>query len=127
MSSPGKVYQFMSEHRNEYTTREKDVSFQGQLRRLLQMDEEGGGVRLAEGSRRGIGGPDPPDTRTASLPVREPPCEGNSAPGLQEAGKPQGGCPVDAGKRTERPGKAEVHPNNRLKLRVPGLRQRVEP
>jgi hypothetical protein len=72
----------MQEHRNEYTIREKDVSFRGQLRRLLQMGEEG--VRGAEGSRRGT---DSPDTRAASLPVREPPGEGSPVAGLREAGK----------------------------------------
>jgi hypothetical protein len=38
------VYRFMSEHRDEYTIREKDVSFWGRQRRLLQMGE-GGSVR----------------------------------------------------------------------------------
>jgi hypothetical protein len=79
----GKVYQFMSEHRNEYAIREKDVSFRDQQQRLLQRGEEG--VRGAEQSRCGT---DSPNTRAASLSVREPPCEGSPETGLREAGEP---------------------------------------
>jgi transposase-like protein len=41
--TPVMVYRFMSEHRGEYTIREKDVSFWGQLRRLLPVGEVGRG------------------------------------------------------------------------------------
>jgi hypothetical protein len=82
------VYRFMSEHRDEYTIREKDVSFWGRQRRLLQMGEEGS-VRGAEGRGCGAGGPDSPDTGEVSLSVWEPPGEGNVEAGLREAGKPE--------------------------------------
>jgi hypothetical protein len=84
-------------------------------------------VQEAAGRGRGTGGPDPPDTEAASLPVREPPGEGRAAPGAREAGKLQESGRPDAEERVERPGEAEVRPHDQPEPRISGLRQRVEP
>jgi hypothetical protein len=47
----------MSEHRNEYTIREKDVSFRGQLRRLYKWakkEEASGGRKEADTELAGL-------------------------------------------------------------------------